>query len=140
MPARTSISVAARRADTAVVAAIAAHGVRRGGGSPAETGVVPVTRASGKSRSVAFRFAANRRARLALTTFADNSRHSSDWAAKIYNDARARQKRHPHAVRILARAWLRVMRACRRDGSCYDPVTHRANNKINNPAEAALAA
>ncbi|MFF4283689.1 transposase, partial [Streptomyces kronopolitis] len=38
----------------------------------AEAGVVPVTRASGKSRSVTFRFATNRRARLALTQFADN--------------------------------------------------------------------
>jgi hypothetical protein len=75
----------------------------------AEAGVVPVTRASGKSRTVAFRFATNRRARIALTTFADNSRHASTWAAKIYNDARARKKRDPHAIRILARAWLRVM-------------------------------
>jgi transposase len=97
----------------------------------AEAGVVPVTRASGKSRTVAFRFATNRRARLALTQFADNSRHSSDWAAKIYNDARARQKRHPHAVRILARSWLRVMWACWRDGTCYDPAIHQANGKIN---------
>ncbi|MFF0220017.1 IS110 family RNA-guided transposase [Streptomyces vinaceus] len=101
----------------------------------AEAGVVPVTRASGKSRTVAFRFAANRRARVALTTFADNSRHGSDWAAKIYNDARARKKRHPHAIRILARAWLRVMWACWRDGTCYDPNTHEANSKINTPAD-----
>jgi transposase len=106
----------------------------------AEAGVVPVTRASGKSRSVTFRFATNRRARVALTTFADNSRHDSEWAAKIYNDARARQKRHPHAIRILARAWLRVMWACWRDGTCYDPVIHHANGKINTAAEAPLAA
>lgn len=106
----------------------------------AEAGVVPVTRASGKSRTVAFRFATNRRARVALTTFADNSRHGSDWAAKIYNDARARQKRHPHATRILARAWLRVMWACWRDGTCYDPVTHQANGKINTAADTPLTA
>ncbi|GAB7030802.1 IS110 family transposase [Streptomyces sp. NPDC021749] len=106
----------------------------------AEAGVVPVTRASGKSRTVAFRFATNRRARIALTTFADNSRHSSDWAAKIYNDARARKKRHPHAIRILARAWLRVMWACWRDGTCYDPAIHQANDKINMAADTPLAA
>ncbi|MFF3742463.1 hypothetical protein ACWDFH_20980, partial [Streptomyces kronopolitis] len=99
-----------------------------------------VTRASGKSRSVTFRFATNRRARLALTQFADNNRHNSDWAAKIYNDARARQKRHPHAIRILARAWLRAMWACWRDGTCYDPVIHQANSKINTVTEAPLAA
>jgi transposase len=106
----------------------------------AEAGVVPVTRASGKSRTVAFRFATNRRARVALTTFADNSRHGSDWAAKIYNDARARKKRHPHAIRILARAWLRVIWACWRDGTCYDPDAHATNSKINTPTEVPLAA
>ena len=106
----------------------------------AETGVVPITRASGKSRAVAFRFATNRRARLALTQFADNSRHGSAWAAKIYNDARARQKRHPHATRILARSWLRVMWACWRDGCCYDPVTHQGNGKIVTTSEVPLAA
>ncbi|MGW2541560.1 IS110 family transposase [Kitasatospora sp. NPDC001574] len=106
----------------------------------AEAGVVPVTKASGKSRAVTFRIATNRRARIAVTTFADNSRHGSDWAAKIYTDARARQKRHPHAVRILARAWLRVIWACWRDGTPYDPVTHQTNNKINTNSETALAA
>jgi transposase len=106
----------------------------------AETGVVPVTRASGKSRTVAFRYATNRRARLAITLFADNSRHGSDWAAKIYSDARARKKRHPHATRILARSWLRVMWACWRDGACYDPETHRANGEINTATDTPLAA
>lgn len=106
----------------------------------AEAGVVPVTRASGKARTVSFRFATNRRARVALTTFADNSRHGSDWAAKIYNDARARQKRHPHAIRILARAWLRVMWACWRTGVCYDPAIHQANSKIKIATDTPLAA
>jgi len=78
----------------------------------AEAGAVPVTRASGKSRTVAFRFVTNRRARVALTAFADDSRHGSTRAAKIYNNAHARKKRHPHALRVLARAWLRAMWAC----------------------------
>lgn len=97
----------------------------------AETGAAPVTKESGKHRSVNFRHAVNRRARQALTTWADNSRHGSDWAATIYNNARARGKRHPHAVRILARAWLRVIWACWRDKSCYDPTVHHATSKIN---------
>jgi transposase len=98
----------------------------------AETGAAPVTKESGKHRTVTFRYAVNRRARQALTTWADNSRHGSDWAAAIYHDARARGKRHPHAVRVLARAWLRVIWACWRDKSCYDPVIHHTTNKINN--------
>jgi transposase len=97
----------------------------------AETGAAPVTKESGKHRTVNFRHAVNRRARQALMTFADNSRHGNDWAAMIYNDARARGKRHPHAVRILARAWLRVIWACWRTETCYDPVLHAATTKIN---------
>jgi transposase len=106
----------------------------------AEAGVVPVTRESGKHRDVLFRHATNHRARIAITVFADNSRHSSDWAAKIYNDARASGKRHPHATRILARAWLRVMWACWRDGTCYDPATHARDNKIKTTVDEPTAA
>jgi hypothetical protein len=98
----------------------------------AETGAAPVTKESGKHRTVNFRYAVNRRARQALTTFADNSRHDSDWAARIYNQARARGKRHPHAIRILARAWLRVIWACWRTQTCYDPAIHQTTTKINN--------
>ncbi|SOD63453.1 hypothetical protein SAMN06297387_1341 [Streptomyces zhaozhouensis] len=32
------------------------------------------------------------------------------------------------------------MWACWRDGTCYDPATHQANNKINTAAEEPLAA
>jgi transposase len=44
----------------------------------------------------------------AVCDFAEGSRHANAWAAKIYNDAITRGKDHPHAVRILARAWLYV--------------------------------
>jgi transposase len=96
----------------------------------AEVGAVPVTRTSGKSRAVCFRWAANARARQALGTWADNSRHASPWAAKLYRDARARGKRHPHAVRILMRAWLRVVWACWHGGTPYDPARHRAEKAL----------
>ena len=89
-------------------------------------GVTPVTKESGKHRSVHFRWACNKRFRAAVTTFADNSRHASPWAAKIYNDARASGKDHPHATRILARAWIRVIYRCWIDGVPYDPAAHGA--------------
>lgn len=53
----------------------------------AEAGVCPVTHASGKSRGVVFRWACNKNLRLALTCFADNSRHASAWAAAVYRKA-----------------------------------------------------
>lgn len=106
----------------------------------AEAGVVPVTRASGKSRAVVFRYATNRRARQALVRWADNSRHASPWAKNIYDTARDQDKRHPHAVRILARSWLRIIYACWRDGACYDPSTHERRRTERNRQNTALAA
>ncbi len=67
-------------------------------------GASPITKRSGKQHAVCFRHATNSKARKALTLYADNSRHASPWAERIYRDARARGCRHPHAVRILARA------------------------------------
>lgn len=92
----------------------------------AETGVAPVTRASGKHRTVAFRWACNHRLRQAVTTFADHSRHASPWAAAVYTQARGRGCAHPHAIRILARAWLRVLWRCWQDRRPYDLTHHRA--------------
>ena len=89
-------------------------------------GCTPVTSQSGKHRSVHFRWACNKRFRVAMTTFADNSRHASPWAAKIYSDARASGKDHPHAVRVLARAWIRVIWPCWLEGIPYDPARHGA--------------
>jgi transposase len=96
----------------------------------AEAGAAPVTRASGKTSSVHFRLAANHRARQALHVFADNARHGSPWAAKLYADARARGKRHPQAVRVLGRAWLRVIWACWHTNTPYDPAKHRAEQRL----------
>jgi transposase len=75
----------------------------------AEAGVRPVTYESGKSRGVGFRWACNHRLRRAITTWADDSRHASPWAAEIYARARARGCAPPRAIRILARAGVRVL-------------------------------
>jgi transposase len=92
----------------------------------AECGATPVTKESGKTRGVYFRWAANGRARKAITAFAHNARMQSPWAGKLYADARSRGKRNPHATRIVARAWLRVIWACWHTNTAYDPAAHRA--------------
>jgi len=92
----------------------------------AEAGVAPVTHASGKSRGVVFRYACNKRLRLAITTWAGNSRFDSPWAKHIYARARARGCDHPHAVRILARAWIRVLWRCWRNHTPYEAALHGA--------------
>ena len=92
----------------------------------AEAGVAPVTYQSGKSKSVTFRWACNHRLRAALTCLADNSRHASAWANRLYTAARARGCDHPHAIRILARACVRILWRAWTDHKPYDPAQHRS--------------
>ncbi|MGE0401986.1 MAG: IS110 family transposase [Kofleriaceae bacterium] len=92
----------------------------------AEGGVAPVTRESGKHRAVTFRWACNIRLRGALTTLADTTRHTMPWARALYQRARERGKEHAHAIRILARAWCRVLWQCWQKRVPYDPKKHRA--------------
>ncbi len=106
----------------------------------AEAGVAPVTHSSGKHRGVACRFACNKRLRQALTTWADNSRHAHPWAAAVYKCARARGCDHPHAIRILARAWVRVLWRCWHNRSTYDPSRHGRAIPFFTPAEPTAAA
>jgi transposase len=102
----------------------------------AEGGVAPITYTSGKHRGVACRFACNKRLRQALTTWANNSRHAHPWAASVYRSARARGCDHPHAVRILARAWVRVLWRCWQHHAPYDITKHgRALPFLNVPDE-----
>jgi len=96
-------------------------------------GAAPSTRQSGKHKAVTFRWAVSKQLRGAVCDFADGSRHASPWAAKIYNDAIARGKDHPHAIRILARAWLYVIWQCWQNGVSYDPARHRALQQLLAP-------
>ena len=96
----------------------------------AEAGTVPVTYQSGKTRSVTFRWACNHRLRQAITCLADNSRHANKWARGIYVAARARGCDHPHAIRILARAWLRIIWRAWTDRKPYDPKLHLGALKL----------
>lgn len=96
----------------------------------AEAGTVPVTYQSGKTRSVTFRWACNHRLRQAITCLADNSRHANEWARGIYIAARARGCDHPHAIRILARAWLRIIWRAWTDRKPYDPKLHLGALKL----------
>jgi len=117
-----AVLLARLRSAPAVVAALA--------------GCTPVTKEPGKHRAVHFRWACNKRFPKAMTTFADNSRHTRPWAAKIYNDARAAGKDHPHAVRILARAWIRVIWPCWLNHAPYDPARHGAAAALAEPIAA----
>ena len=89
-------------------------------------GVTPSTRQSGKMKTTSFRWSADKQLRDAVCDFAADSRFANPWAAKLYRQAIARGHRHPHAVRIVARAWLHVIWRCWQDHQPYDPARHRA--------------
>ncbi len=75
----------------------------------AQGGTVPVTRRSGKSEFVQFRFACNKRLRYALDRFAFNSLQHSEWASAYYQQQRARGHRRNQAIRALAAKWLKII-------------------------------
>ncbi|MGH3433523.1 MAG: IS110 family transposase [Thermocrispum sp.] len=93
-------------------------------------GAAPSTRQSGKLRAVGFRWACDKQLRDAVTDFAGDSPHANAWAADLYQRARDRGHDHPHAVRILARAWLFVIWHCWQDGAAYDPLRHNALQRV----------
>jgi transposase len=93
-------------------------------------GAAPSTRQSGKVTIVSFRWGADKQLRDAVCDFAGDSRHTNPWAAQLYNAAITRGHDHPHAVRILARAWLDIIWRCWQDHLPYCPAKHRALQRL----------
>ena len=89
-------------------------------------GAVPSTRRSGKHTAVTFRWACDKKLRDAVIDFAQDFPRGNEWAAHLYHQHRARGHTHPHASRVLARAWIHVIWRCWQDRVAYDPAQHRA--------------
>ena len=90
----------------------------------ADAGMSPVRSSPASAGSPTFRRACDKRLRDAVATLADSTRHWHPWAREVYRRARARGQDHPHAIRTLGRAWLRVLWRCWQDGAAYDPALH----------------
>jgi transposase len=90
----------------------------------ADGGQAPVAQESGKRRHASFRWACDKRLRNHLGVLADSTRHWHPWAEDVYRRARERGADHPHAIRILGRAWTRVLWRCWVDQVPYDPTRH----------------
>jgi transposase len=97
-------------------------------------GAAPSTRQSGKVKVVTFRWAVDKQLRGAVIDFAGDSHHANPWAADLYQRARLRGHDHPHAVRILARAWLHIIWKCWQDHVPYDPTKHNALQRLQHAA------
>lgn len=93
-------------------------------------GQAPVAVQSGKKKVACFRWACNKNLRAAVSVLADTSRHHNPWANDIYQRARARGHDHPHAIRILGRAWLRIIWRLWQNQDTYDPNRHRSLNRL----------
>ncbi|MDQ3343999.1 MAG: IS110 family transposase [Actinomycetota bacterium] len=93
-------------------------------------GAAPSARQSGKLRAVTFRWACDKQLRDAVTDFAGDTRHANPWSADLYQRARERGHDHPHAVRILARAWLYVIWHYWQAEVGYDPEKHHALQRV----------
>jgi transposase len=90
----------------------------------ADAGQSPVAVESGKRRVAVFRRACDKRLRGAFATLANSTRPWHPWAQDVYRRARERGADHPHAIRILGRAWVRVLWRCWADEVPYDPALH----------------
>lgn len=90
----------------------------------AAAGVAPSTRQSGKHLNVAYRRGCNKQLRHALIDWAQDTPRANAWAEDTYRRARNRGCRHPHAARILAQAWTRILWRCWHDHMPYDPDLH----------------
>jgi transposase len=90
----------------------------------AEAGLAPVTRSSGRSRSVRFRYAANGHLRRAFMWWAFTSLRLSPWAREGYEQGRARGLRYHRALRGLAARWGRILWRCWQDRAPYDVARH----------------
>jgi transposase len=90
----------------------------------AYSGIAPITRKSGNSKSVHFRFACPKFLRQTFQEFAAHSVAKSLWARQFYDQHRARRSTHQAAVRALAFKWIRILFRCWKDGKPYDETRY----------------
>jgi len=90
----------------------------------ADAGQAPVAKQSGKRRHDTFRWACDKRLRNHFGVLADSTRHWHPWAHDVHARATGRGCEHPHATRVLGRAWNRVPWRCWQDHQPYDPTRH----------------
>nr|WP_238431220.1 IS110 family transposase [Frankia nepalensis] len=86
-------------------------------------GTSPITRASGKKRTVSARFVHNDRLIDALMTQAFSSLQASPGARAYYDRQRERGANHNAALRQLANRLVGILHGCLKTGSLYDETT-----------------
>jgi transposase len=93
-------------------------------------GAVPSTRSSGKHHVVRFRWSCDKHLRQAIVNYAEDTPRANLWAKQLYWKHRQLHKSHPHATRIVARAWIDIIWRCWQDRVPYDPARHRSLQRV----------
>lgn len=91
------------------------------------SGIAPVTRRSGKSKTVKRRLACPKFVRQSFHEFAGCSLPWSRWARAYYDQQRAGGAKHHAAVRALAFKWQRIIFHCWQKQVPYDEATYIAS-------------
>lgn len=120
--------------DALVPRLIAAFGTQRERFSSASevqahTGIAPVVRQSGNTRSIHCRKAYPHFLRQTFHEWAAHSIQQSQWAREYYDLQLSRGKKHHAAVRALAYKWIRIVFRCWQDGVPYSEPIHTASLK-----------
>jgi len=103
-------------------------------------GTVPVTRQSGKHKTVQFRWACVKALRKAMMDFARNSLSNSGWARSYYYDQLERGHDQQQATRALANRWIRIIWTLWQRHDSYDETRHVANRARNGKAAVVIPA
>ena len=87
----------------------------------AESGLAPVTRASGRTRQVRFRYAANKHLRHAIDWWMTVAAREDPWSKQVYDQARAAGHSRYRAYRGLGARWTRILWRAWTDHQPFDP-------------------
>ena len=93
-------------------------------------GTSPITRASGKKKSVHARYVHNDRLVDALMAQAFAALSASPGARGYYDKQRAREVEHNAALRQLANRLVGILHGCLKTGTCYDETTAWAPHSL----------
>ena len=96
------------------------------------SGCVPVTRQSGKWKTVSVRHACVKPLRRVFYDWAFSSLKESAWARAYYDYHKARNQGHPTILRNLGRKWAKILFAVWSKGITYNENLHIQNLKVRN--------
>lgn len=90
------------------------------------SGIAPVTRSSGKSRTVQCRQACPKFARQTFHEFARLSVVDSQWARNYVAHGKSQGRKYHAVIRALAFKWIRILWKCWKERTPYDESTYLA--------------